>query len=1483
MERKQEIFNFSARTRLLAVRLLALVKWASSAAKVDKSVHIMAFLEKQSMIFVESADILSRMARETLVHARLPNFHVPAAVEVLTTGTYNRLPTCIRERIVPPDPITTIEKKTTLNRLNQVIQHRLVTTQLPAQMRNLKIDNGRVLFRVENEFQVSITVLGDGPTIPWRIIEIELLVEDKDIGDGMTLAHPLQIHFIHQLAQSRLDTSHSPLKELYDILHAFAQSLQLEVLYSQVLKLCRERLGDLVSIEEYTVGRSLILGYWKELSALDPKAELGYRLVISTDPADPAQPLGVTHQPPLTMEEANQTCEGLRSNQLEKIMVHTVYLRSKNRLSDLKKEVEIFLGVSCTLQGSPPILSIPVLAHCLKSEQLLVTVNIQTGSFLVHIPQFEHPSPHVVSDIQQTLNSPSIDTPKLKELISQLRYWITERRCEKTLQHLPASAGDRITLLKWDEHPILRNIGKQRLTIKFQRHPYAILIVEFHEIEEHLTEMEYNFYLVIVKKASADENEEFLPQSHMPGGVVPKFYLKPVTVMPLDTFAATHGPYTEVDVLDFSERVLGKRKMGSPHVKPGEPSLKKQKNPAYFVPELAHIVAMCDERLPFALLTVEFSKVGIIHSGCTVLAQGSCLGVGIFRFPSTLPNIPQSTLEKLDSFVESAFVRTQTQLRGHKTWNLDIRFTKWGGSEPVPNSEKPLHFVYDMALSSDDHVPQIVRNMLDDWLAIAKMFHLVLRSNWCRRMEASNLVAVKSFHWNRLVLSYGPSRAANVTIFYSIQDKCYKLSFGGSQSHNPHTLLRLQLQQFMNSPDGTLDSLMKLLNDTYEPLYALTKLPSTPQLGVLFGKDSPHIPVQTFVLVPRSPYHVSIVYCNVYCLDVHFQSEGLVSIKDGAYSQFDKSHVLGEFSLTQGLKAFLSKYVDENAMFRRRSQSEDDNPPSPISTMMEMDHSVGTPGSGGGGPGSSSPFLTRSQQPSSPAPGRSNPHTPASPHIQQAQNQNSTGFSPAATSLANLASPPSLSHLSQQSPNPSSAMHHHPTPSPSTLLPAPSPSAGPMSVPTPSPNPGSAAQSLAAHGPASAMASLGGGGGGASHPSPFFHAESSPAPMPSPWANAGSPGMPRPATRVGHSPQGHGDNRQSVSTSRVLPQKSWAGAIPTTLTADALDILCTPTTSVDGVDNENGYPCRPLERFLGCSYLRRQLQRIVTSEDNLHPQPNEPGVIMFRSDSLQFRVSLDPNHFQSLHLKVNPVPESQNLWSPDEIQLLEKFFATKVVSPPFRPYGLAAFAKLVSLPTRIIKDCLQIIRLQLIPSIVEQQGWKWNVQLCLTVPPSQMPIVRPGMSAIVTSHSKILLYLLLTRAYGNNIELPMLDDQGQPQLFQEPEKIPFVVLPLIHELTANSTQLAEKRAVGPPPTEYIVISEQLRRFVQFHHSMECSIFPAVQDLLMNLTLPPESGPGSVQMQQQQQMQQMQGPPMIPPQMGQMGGPPFASPHAGHGM
>ena len=57
---------------------------------------IMAQLDKQSMLFIDTADQLTRIARETVVRARLPNFHIPAAIEVLTTGTYSRVPSCVK-------------------------------------------------------------------------------------------------------------------------------------------------------------------------------------------------------------------------------------------------------------------------------------------------------------------------------------------------------------------------------------------------------------------------------------------------------------------------------------------------------------------------------------------------------------------------------------------------------------------------------------------------------------------------------------------------------------------------------------------------------------------------------------------------------------------------------------------------------------------------------------------------------------------------------------------------------------------------------------------------------------------------------------------------------------------------------------------------------------------------------------------------------------------------------------------------------------------------------------------------------------------------------------------------------------------------------------------------------------------------------------------------------------------------------------------
>lgn len=61
-------------------------------------------------------------------------------------------------------------------------------------------------------------MMGDNLSIPWRLLGIEILVEDKETGDGKALVHLLQVQYIEQLVQSRLMDNPSPLHDIYDCL-----------------------------------------------------------------------------------------------------------------------------------------------------------------------------------------------------------------------------------------------------------------------------------------------------------------------------------------------------------------------------------------------------------------------------------------------------------------------------------------------------------------------------------------------------------------------------------------------------------------------------------------------------------------------------------------------------------------------------------------------------------------------------------------------------------------------------------------------------------------------------------------------------------------------------------------------------------------------------------------------------------------------------------------------------------------------------------------------------------------------------------------------------------------------------------------------------------------------------------------------------------------------------------------------------------------
>jgi len=246
------------------------------------------------MLFVDTADKLHILANQLVVQARLPNFSVPAAVDVLTTGTYPRLPTCIRRKIVPPDPILPKEKKATLKRIEQIILYRLVTEIIPLQVADLKVEKGVVYLHVPGEFRAAVTLMGDGSDIPWRLLRLEFLVEDREVGSGKSLVHNMQVNYLHELVQSRLFANDKPLVDMFNLLHCFCLSLKLEVLQAQADRLMKVRWGMFIQIDEYLPGQKLVLSYWR---ANPYKKQIKpLNISIHQSPVDGSKPLQVSNK-----------------------------------------------------------------------------------------------------------------------------------------------------------------------------------------------------------------------------------------------------------------------------------------------------------------------------------------------------------------------------------------------------------------------------------------------------------------------------------------------------------------------------------------------------------------------------------------------------------------------------------------------------------------------------------------------------------------------------------------------------------------------------------------------------------------------------------------------------------------------------------------------------------------------------------------------------------------------------------------------------------------------------------------------------------------------------------------------------------------------------------------------------------------------------------------------------------------------------------
>jgi len=1443
MERKIEILQFANRTRQLFVRLLALIRWTNSASKVDKCARISSFLNTQQYLFVETADMLSRLARETLVHARLPSFSLPCAVDVLTTGSYPRLPACIREKIIPPQPITPQEKSETLRRISQIIEHRVVMTDLQHHMCKPTIDGGRVKFRVDHEFEVTLTLMGEGAGIPWRLLDIEMLVEDPESVDGrQALVHSLQINYIHQIIQSRLIDSPRPLHDLYNTLHSFCQSLQLEVLHSQAQSLIRQRLGEYVRVEEYALGKSLVLSYWRVTIKKEGRPyQQQYKLTVHVDEADSSKPLQITHFPQIQGSERTNIPHCIQNDQLsiEKYLVQTVQVRSHAKLKDLEIELRLIVSAPCIVRGSPSVLYVPVLSvDCLDSEMLSIAVDVMKGSFLVSLALSEN---SLTSEIEHCLNA---DRKDLRQLLTNLRCWLMLERCRRSLQHLQVSCYDRLPLVnqsmvsqgsssnlnpseggstggqtsgvvRGSAQP-LDGLSKHKLFVKLPLQTDYYLVVEVVEVKDKRPKScEYRYHLLKVKGeeggetggTSLDGTQEQEQQ----------LFIRVDHMVQLDTALSTRGTASQL-LQDWLNKERGdaltrKRKLlfevdatdlPSSHIDSVDKRNRLDNNTtttttsvSYLVPQLTHLVALCTERLPLVALADELERCGVAHSGIQVDGDG----VGLSLSLTEAPPCSLDNAKAARSLKSSLFSFTFRMLRRERAvWQVEIVLT----NAPIRStalseqgSEQRVYLSFDKVGTEPAH--KIINWVLEEWNSLAQLYSAVLNfaHYYNTDVDLQKDIEVKSYAYKRLTLAYGPNKSFVVHIGYVISEHRFNVSFGTlghASTSNCHSLVATYLQRELDRTKS-ISKLAKTLKDSWFVLMTLGKLNTIP---VIYIKSKPTLPQPTFTVLPESAVHYRVMYRGQNCLDVRVHSSRTVMIRDGGFSVFDSGKAVDGINPIPGLQSFLSQFVDEtvsSSQARRLSTVEDDNPPSPVG-MDTLESLLAMPALGGN---------------------------------VQGDRRGAGGMH-----RADMIITPSPSSLISQSPgNPSG-------------LPVPSPSS---SFNVPAPSPGSLA-ALHMTSPAGQFVSPQGMlDGGSPYPS------SSGLIMPSPgqrnWPNSPS-GPPSVTSRMGgtdlmgnipglHSPQ---QGLAQPTSLRVLPQRSWAASIPTVLSHDALERLLSPSPAaqVGGASVSQATPieCCPLERFLGCVYLRRHMLRIVQSEESITLLPgSEHGIIMFKVESgLHFQVGLNPTTMQSLRIKITPLPEYSAMpWDTEELLILEKFFDAKVSCPPYKPNPMLAFMLLVRVPQRILKDFIQIMKIELMP---DRAQYRWTVNWCLTLPYG-WPLVAAdhsmGANAVVVA-KKILFVLQLTRDTTPSQQQQQSVGGGQGGSGGPADPPQSVMVPILYDMASNVTSMMDQKSSMFMTQLHVSIAGVLKRFSDMHPktaSNESSIYPAIRDLLTVLS------------------------------------------------
>ena len=266
VEKKQRMLTFAQERRAQFIKVLVLSQWSRQAQSISRVIDLRIWLESQRTLYDDACNWMGELKR-LMESERMPNPDLETALEALSLGKAAGLPDL---GYLPPQPLAPQQLLKALRKINTQLLIRLhLHETIPPAFSNYSVANGRVTFKVANEFEVDLSIADDEPSSQLYFIDFRFLFFP-------TLGKLPEDHLRSSL-DHRVNAvlNHEGLNGCYRFLHDFVLSHKINILRCQAYRLSQENWSEHLKVE--AVHRSIIIQYWLNHPGGNNWIEVGIR------------------------------------------------------------------------------------------------------------------------------------------------------------------------------------------------------------------------------------------------------------------------------------------------------------------------------------------------------------------------------------------------------------------------------------------------------------------------------------------------------------------------------------------------------------------------------------------------------------------------------------------------------------------------------------------------------------------------------------------------------------------------------------------------------------------------------------------------------------------------------------------------------------------------------------------------------------------------------------------------------------------------------------------------------------------------------------------------------------------------------------------------------------------------------------------------------------------------------------------------------